>query len=47
MDIKEFWKDVLAQDQEAIRRYFCDNAYVNWHCTNEHFTVEEFYQGKL
>lgn len=42
MDIKEFWKDVLAQDQEAIRRYFCDNAYVNWHCTNEHFTVEEF-----
>lgn len=42
MDIKEFWKDVLAQDQEAIRRHFCDDAYVNWHCTNEHFTVEEF-----
>lgn len=32
----------MAQDQEAIRRHFCDDAYVNWHCTNEHFTVEEF-----
>ena len=29
MDIKEFWKDVLAQDQEAIRRHFCDDVYVN------------------
>lgn len=42
MDIKQFWKDVLAQDRDAIREYFCDDAYVNWHCTNEHFTVEEF-----
>lgn len=22
--------------------YFHENAYVNWHCTNEHFNVEEF-----
>lgn len=42
MDIKQFWKDVLAQDRDAIREHFCDAAYVNWHCTNEHFTVEEF-----
>lgn len=42
MNIKQFWKDVLAQDRDAIREYFCDDAYVNWHCTNEHFTVEEF-----
>ncbi|MBP3539888.1 MAG: nuclear transport factor 2 family protein [Oscillospiraceae bacterium] len=42
MDIKQFWKDVLAQDRDAIREYFCDDAYVNWHCTNEHFSVEEF-----
>ncbi len=42
MNIKQFWKDVLAQDRDAVREYFCDDAYVNWHCTNEHFTVEEF-----
>ena len=44
MDIKRFWKAVLAQDMEAIRAFFSDTAYVNWHCTNEHFTVEEFIQ---
>lgn len=42
MNIKQFWKDVLAQDRDAVREYFCDDAYVNWHCTNEHFSVEEF-----
>lgn len=42
MNIKQFWKDILAQDRAAIRDYFCNDAYVNWHCTNEHFTVEEF-----
>lgn len=42
MNIKQFWKDVLAQDRDAIRGYFSNDAYVNWHCTNEHFTVEEF-----
>ena len=42
MNIKQFWKAVLAQDREAMRSYFNDDAYVNWHCTNEHFTVEEF-----
>ena len=24
------------------REYFQADAYVNWHCSNEHFTVEEF-----
>lgn len=42
MDIKQFWADVLRQDEEAIRAYFWEDAYVNWHCSNEHFTVEEF-----
>ncbi len=32
----------MEQKEEAIREYFCECAYVNWHCTNEHFTVEEF-----
>lgn len=42
MNIKEYWSDVLRQDADAIRHYFDDNAYINWHCTNEHFTVDEF-----
>jgi hypothetical protein len=42
MNIKEFWKDVLAQDEKKIRNYFHKDAYVNWHCTNEHFNVDEF-----
>ena len=42
MDIKEFWDAVLRQDANAIREYFHPDAWVNWHNTNEHFTVEEF-----
>jgi len=42
MDIKTFWKAVLMQDEKEIRKYFKEDAYVNWHCTNEHFTVDEF-----
>lgn len=42
MDVRRFWKAVLAQDADAIRVFFCEDAYVNWHCTNERFTVEEF-----
>lgn len=42
VNIKDFWAAVLRQDADAIRPYFHPNAYVNWHNTNEHFTVEEF-----
>ena len=42
MDVCQFIKAVLAQDENAIRNYFHKDAYVNWHCSNEHFTVEEF-----
>lgn len=42
MDIIEFWKYVLEQDAAEIRKFFCKDGYVNWHCTNEHFTVEEY-----
>ena len=45
IDVQQFWSAVLAQDANAIRDFFCDNAYVNWHCTNEHFTAEEFIQA--
>jgi len=42
MDIEHCMKAVLAQDENTIRNYFHKDAYVNWHCTNEHFTVDEF-----
>ncbi len=42
MDIYRFWKDVLEQNADALRNYFDENAYINWHCTNEHFNVDEF-----
>lgn len=45
MNIRRFWADVLRQDAAAIRTYFAPNAWVNWHNTNEHFTVEEFIQA--
>ena len=45
MNIQQFWESVLAQDEQKIRTYFHPKAYVNWHCTNEHFSVEEFIQA--
>lgn len=42
MNVYDFWKAVLRQDEQEIRKYFHKDAYVNWHCTNEHFTVDEF-----
>lgn len=42
MDIHHFWEAVLQQDADKIRMYFEKDAYVNWHCTNEHFSVEEY-----
>ena len=42
MDIYGFWRDVLGQDAERIRGDFREDAYVNWHCTNEHFSVQEY-----
>ena len=43
MDIKKFWETILAQDEKEIRKYFHKDAYINWHCTNEHFNVDEYY----
>lgn len=42
MEIQKFWKAVLDQDETAIRPYFHPDACINWHCTNEHFTVDEY-----
>ena len=42
MNICHFLSAVLAQDEPAISNYFHADAYVNWHCSNEHFSVDEF-----
>lgn len=42
MNIEQFWADVLGQKPQAIRGYFHPDAWVNWHNTDEHFTVEEY-----
>lgn len=42
MDVCNFWKAVLAQDEQAIREYFHEDAYIDWHCSNEHFNVDEY-----
>lgn len=42
MDICSYWKAALSQDAVKMREYFHEDAYVNWHNTNEHFTVDEF-----
>ena len=42
MDIQAFWRDILAQDREALTAYFCPDAVIRWHCTNEQFSVSEF-----
>ncbi len=42
IDIRIFWHAVLEQDADAIRAFFAPAAIVNWHNTNECFTVEEF-----
>ena len=42
MNVREYWDAVLRQDADAIRKFFNPDAWVNWHNTNEHFTLEEF-----
>lgn len=42
MNIEKYWKEVLDQNAAAMRTYFKEDAYICWHNTNEHFTVEEF-----
>ena len=42
MNIHHYWKATLAQDAKEMLTYFHQDAYVNWHNSNEHFTVDEF-----
>ena len=42
MNTYEFCNAVVAQDAPRLRQFFCKDAIINWHCTNERFTVEEY-----
>lgn len=42
MDIETYWNDVISKRREAIPDYFCENAIIRWHCTNEQFNVAEY-----
>ena len=42
MDIEKYWQAVLKQNADEIRMFFNADAVINWHCTNECFSVEEF-----
>ena len=42
MNIQAFWGDILAQDRVALPAYFCPEAVIRWHCTNEQFSADEF-----
>lgn len=42
IEIQEFIQAVLRQDRERLRAFFQEDAVINWHCTNERFTVEEY-----
>lgn len=42
IDMNAYWIFVLKQNADKMREFFQREAYVNWHNTNERFTVEEF-----
>lgn len=40
--ILDFWQDVANQNAINLRSCFLYNAIINWHNTNEQFSVEEY-----
>lgn len=46
MDKKQFvirfWEDVAVQNAKNLKSYFLSDAIINWHNTNERFSVEEY-----
>ncbi len=41
-DAKAFFHAVIVQDANGLRRFFHSDAWVEWVCTNERFSVEEY-----
>ncbi len=40
--IREYWEYTISQNAEKMREFFDKEAVINWHNTNERFTVEEY-----
>ncbi len=38
----EYWREVTRQNAANLRSYFSPDAVINWHNTDEQFSVEEF-----
>lgn len=41
-DAESFFRAVIEQNVNELRTFFHPDAWVEWKCTNEHFTVEEY-----
>ena len=41
-NIYEFYDAILNQNASEIKKFFNEDAYIDWHNTNERFTVDEF-----
>lgn len=42
MDMQQFWRAVLEQDAKALSAFFHQDAWVEWPCSNERFTLDEY-----
>ena len=45
MNVDRFWQDVINQNRSSLSSFFCEDAVIRWHCTNEQFTVSEYIQA--
>ena len=41
-NIYKFYNAVLSQNALEIKKFFNEDVYIDWHNTNERFTVDEF-----
>lgn len=41
-DVYKFFDMVLSQNALEIKKFFNEDAYIDWHNTNERLTVDEF-----
>lgn len=40
--IRRYMNDIATQDAQNLKSYFLPDAIINWHNTNESFSVDEF-----
>lgn len=42
-DYTGWFRAVLKQDRAELRGFFAEDAEIRWHCTNEQFSLEEYF----